>query len=314
MSVDLGRGSDLVLSGHSTKQNVRLGAYVRGWENADSDGWYLFSSIKDASLRRWLASFPHPRAQFPNFDADSGGVISLGPAGSGLSFHFHEEAYSILLLGRKRWLFYAIGRLRALYRWLKLQLPRITARNLSAAPLECTQLPGEVMYIPSGFYHAVSNDAPTNLGVSYRAHRVYPSVDTTFYSNYLQSTQLLERPTTELAKAVRLMKRAIAINRNIEPLWTSMGNILWLDGRQEEALTALRTALTTSQSAVAPAQTLVQMYLSLRDRNAAADALHEVGYGEGSERASGASRARVWASVCVVRAKLIHVRLYICPE
>ena len=196
----------------------------------------------------------------------------------------------------------------------KLQLPRITARNLSAAPLECTQLPGEVMYIPSGFYHAVSNDAPTNLGVSYRAHRVYPSVDTTFYSNYLQSTQLLERPTTELAKAVRLMKRAIAINRNIEPLWTSMGNILWLDGRQEEALTALRTALTTSQSAVAPAQTLVQMYLSLRDRNAAADALHEVGYGEGSERASGASRARVWASVCVVRAKLIHVRLYICPE
>ena len=52
-----------------------------------------------------------------------------------------------------------------------------------------------------------------------------------------------------------------------------MGGIMWQQGRQEEALSTLRTALTLSESAVAPALGLVQIYLGLRDNDAAAEAL-----------------------------------------
>jgi hypothetical protein len=92
-------------------------------------------------------------------------VLVIGNANEGgIPFHRHHEAWLLLLHGTKKWSFYpsAIGEIveRSFNPnvshsiWRERILPTLPAIH---QPQECTQLAGELMYVPEGYWHAVAN-------------------------------------------------------------------------------------------------------------------------------------------------------------
>ncbi|KAL7747316.1 hypothetical protein RI367_007370 [Sorochytrium milnesiophthora] len=109
----------------------------------------------------------------------------LGTSNSGAPFHIHSDAINLSVRGAKRW--FILPPLQALYsrkhirRWVDEDLPLLEKQSASqptvqqpagpfsldqnVAPLQCTQLPGDIVYIPFDWSHAVLNDGLT-LGVA----------------------------------------------------------------------------------------------------------------------------------------------------
>lgn len=102
--------------------------------------------------------------------------LIIGPERSGASWHVDPgltSAWNTLLCGRKRWALYPPGRVpvgvtvhvneddgdvniespSSLQWWLDVY-PLLTDQD---KPLECTQLPGETIFVPSGWWHCVLN-------------------------------------------------------------------------------------------------------------------------------------------------------------
>ncbi|KAJ6852279.1 F-box protein isoform X1 [Iris pallida] len=102
--------------------------------------------------------------------------LIIGPERSGASWHVDPSltsAWNTLLYGRKRWALYPPGRVPAgvtvhvneedgdvnidsptsLLWWLDIY-PHLAEHE---KPLECTQLPGETIFVPSGWWHCVLN-------------------------------------------------------------------------------------------------------------------------------------------------------------
>lgn len=91
----------------------------------------------------------------------------IGPPRSGTAFHSHNEAWTALAHGRKRWLFYppelsppAGGNGPNIYPtytitdWLDQVLPILP---LEKRPIEVIQNAGDLIYVPDGWSHAVVN-------------------------------------------------------------------------------------------------------------------------------------------------------------
>jgi hypothetical protein len=96
-------------------------------------------------------------------------IFAIGKTGSGIGLHQHQDAWNQLLLGRKRWTVYpgdpggvppaaSYNPSRPHLRWLRDVYPSLPA---DARPLECVQRPGDVVYVPSGWYHATVNIGDT---------------------------------------------------------------------------------------------------------------------------------------------------------
>uniref|UniRef100_A0A803MEA6 F-box protein n=1 Tax=Chenopodium quinoa TaxID=63459 RepID=A0A803MEA6_CHEQI len=104
----------------------------------------------------------------------------IGPERSGASWHVDPaltSAWNTLLCGRKRWALYPPGKVplgvtvhvneedgdvnietpSSLQWWLEFY-PLLPDED---KPLECTQLPGETIFVPSGWWHCVLNLEPT---------------------------------------------------------------------------------------------------------------------------------------------------------
>uniref|UniRef100_A0A1D1Z0D8 F-box protein At1g78280 n=1 Tax=Anthurium amnicola TaxID=1678845 RepID=A0A1D1Z0D8_9ARAE len=102
--------------------------------------------------------------------------LIIGPERSGASWHVDPaltSAWNTLLLGRKRWALYPPGKVpvgvtvhvneedgdvdvespSSLQWWLDIY-PLLADED---KPLECTQLPGETIFVPSGWWHCVLN-------------------------------------------------------------------------------------------------------------------------------------------------------------
>ncbi|XP_020257462.1 F-box protein At1g78280 isoform X2 [Asparagus officinalis] len=102
--------------------------------------------------------------------------LIIGPERSGASWHVDPaltSAWNTLLLGRKRWALYPPGRVpigvtvhvneddgdvnidgpSSLQWWLEIY-PKLADHD---KPIECTQLPGETIFVPSGWWHCVLN-------------------------------------------------------------------------------------------------------------------------------------------------------------
>lgn len=90
--------------------------------------------------------------------------FSLGGEGQGLSLHMHGDTYSTQLHGQKRWAIYGphdmprtgYATTEDFTTWLH-QRRNYSDPDFSPPTWECVQEPGEVMYVPEGFYHAVTN-------------------------------------------------------------------------------------------------------------------------------------------------------------
>ena len=90
----------------------------------------------------------------------------LGESGSGFPFHQHGEAILQLMTGRKRWWLLDAEKTppsgyrhdMSQLRWVQQMLGKLPE---SVKPWTCTQEPGEILYVPDGFWHATLNIGET---------------------------------------------------------------------------------------------------------------------------------------------------------
>lgn len=88
--------------------------------------------------------------------------LALGPALSGSQPHSHSAAWSALIRGRKRWFIWPAHCMYTGYEqgetiveWVERALPELRVRGKHCAPIEFEQSPGEVVFVPSNWGHAV---------------------------------------------------------------------------------------------------------------------------------------------------------------
>ena len=128
--------------------------------------------LGDAKLtvERWWESTHH--AYFSERDSrgevewDAVVAIGGGNGPSGIPYHRHFSAWMVLLHGKKLWHLYppetqppgsdasGAGTDVGHAEWMANVLPTLSA---DARPLEITQLPGETVYVPEGWWHATAN-------------------------------------------------------------------------------------------------------------------------------------------------------------
>lgn len=90
--------------------------------------------------------------------------FSLGPAGSGSPPHYHMAAVNVLVYGRKRWTLLppndAVYGALPVREWHAAGGPE-ALRDQGHRVLECVQRPGDMLYVPDHWGHAVLNMEPS---------------------------------------------------------------------------------------------------------------------------------------------------------
>jgi hypothetical protein len=91
-------------------------------------------------------------------------MLSFGGDSAGLGWHMHGKSWLGLVFGRKRWHLWGPGNATAAARnhplhdsktWVKDVLPTLTSEQ---RPQMCTQVAGEVMYLPAAYAHLTINE------------------------------------------------------------------------------------------------------------------------------------------------------------
>ena len=80
-----------------------------------------------------------------------------------MPFHFHNDGFSEVQHGAKRWLLYPSKPPHydvnaTSTQWLERVYPKLTRRE---RPYDCTIEPGDLLYFPSNWYHAIVNQGVT---------------------------------------------------------------------------------------------------------------------------------------------------------
>lgn len=174
LGADLGYSWDIVLNSGSGPSRVKLEDFLLrlmrlDWYDGDAplERPYMFGRHEplaralDASIPVHTFIRSWSNKSFARDDAQVA-IVLIGGAGSGVGFHRHAAAIQATLYGRKRWLLYPPdgnppGGMKGdwpVYDWHTIVYPNLSADQ---APLECVQGPGDVFYVPEGWYHAVLN-------------------------------------------------------------------------------------------------------------------------------------------------------------
>jgi hypothetical protein len=115
------------------------------------------SFFKDFSPKKGSPQSANEYGQMHNWH-----MFSLGANGSGLPWHTHGATWIGLVFGQKKWFVMAPGKATSEQRgspldspteWLRGTLPLLK----SVDHLSCTQLPGEIMYLPAAWAHLTLN-------------------------------------------------------------------------------------------------------------------------------------------------------------
>jgi len=132
-------------------------------ESAQLDDKIVFSTTRrtaDLSLKRLLGQGV---IRVPDIFAGVSlhSVISIGRGSAGLQYHNHEEAWLCVLYGSKRWLLRPPRMPPAEEHHGRTLLGKrsVSAHELAnqVGTLDCTQQPGEAIYVPDRWYHATYN-------------------------------------------------------------------------------------------------------------------------------------------------------------
>mmetsp|Transcript_28074 Transcript_28074/g.38452 ORF Transcript_28074/g.38452 Transcript_28074/m.38452 type:complete len:531 (-) Transcript_28074:264-1856(-) len=109
--------------------------------------------LNDIEWPRWLDGIVSPHSYSFYF--------ILGENRSGVPWHLHSDGFNALIYGRKHWMFYMSRNVtppgypsagnKGHDAWLRDTLPTITPET---RPLQCVQQPGDILYVPEGWYHA----------------------------------------------------------------------------------------------------------------------------------------------------------------
>jgi Cupin-like domain len=124
-----------------------------------TETWYMFGENFSTQWKSLEQQYRLP----PGTDMYTASLsFGIGGYGSGVAFHTHGDGFSEVLVGAKRWLLYPP---QAAFSWdpnaTALQWLEQVYPTLSEAerPLECTIVPGEVLYFPAHWHHAIVNVA-----------------------------------------------------------------------------------------------------------------------------------------------------------
>ena len=166
-----------------------LGPDARAAWAADADGmaanlFYWFGEHGE-ELKALISGYPLPRYARPGAllsfaavassgsaaaspsaaptDAPPALSFGVGPDGSGVPFHFHNDGFSEVLHGAKHWLLYPQKPPRfrenaTSVSWLLNDYPQLSWRE---RPYECHIGPGDLLYFPKGWWHAIVNVGET---------------------------------------------------------------------------------------------------------------------------------------------------------
>ncbi|XP_071710088.1 lysine-specific demethylase JMJ21 [Rutidosis leptorrhynchoides] len=168
----------------ANKISMKLKDYVSYiQEQHDEDPLYIFDDkfgeVAPDLLKDYSVPHLFPDDYFDVLDSDLRPPyrwLIIGPERSGASWHVDPaltSAWNTLLCGRKRWALYPPGRVplgvtvhvndedgdvdietpSSLQWWLDFY-PLLADED---KPIECTQLPGETIYVPTGWWHCVLN-------------------------------------------------------------------------------------------------------------------------------------------------------------
>ncbi|KAL1523045.1 hypothetical protein AB1Y20_018006 [Prymnesium parvum] len=85
--------------------------------------------------------------------------FGVAPHKSGVPFHFHNDGFSEVMHGAKRWLLYedkppGFQENSTSTWWLEHVYPRLASKNM---PYDCIIFPGDLLYFPNGWWHATIN-------------------------------------------------------------------------------------------------------------------------------------------------------------
>lgn len=168
----------------ANKISMKLDDYVSYIQQQhDEDPLYIFDDkfgeVAPDLLKDYSVPHLFPDDYFDVLDSDQRPPfrwLIMGPERSGASWHVDPaltSAWNTLLCGRKRWALYPPGRVplgvtvhvndedgdvdietpSSLQWWLDFY-PLLADED---KPIECTQLPGETIYVPTGWWHCVLN-------------------------------------------------------------------------------------------------------------------------------------------------------------
>jgi len=145
------------------KKMVTLRQYVEEMmepQSLDVDGdktFYLFGD-NTADMDPLINEYDPPH--FTNYTVTPSLSWGLAGDGSGVPFHVHGAVFAEVISGRKLWFLYPPSQKlyffpnKTTLHWLTTEYPQLTE---NAKPLECILSPGQVLYIPSAWYHATLN-------------------------------------------------------------------------------------------------------------------------------------------------------------
>lgn len=120
----------------------------------------------DALLRLFEEALPKHIIEHPNNSGGMNGIhFFLGAKGSGAPFHIHADALNAAVSGLKKWFVYTPARTiysrKTIKRWAEEDYPELKEQE---RPLECIQKPGDVVYVPLDWGHAVLNMEEDTFG------------------------------------------------------------------------------------------------------------------------------------------------------
>ena len=128
--------------------------FQMGANKYPSQPTYIFETIRDDSPL--LENFVLPSILDPELTHISMSEMQfyVGPALSGAPGHFHRSAWNILIYGKKRWFLYppteAFYSRQHVWSWWQEQ-------SKPTGAMECIQYPGDLVFIPDMWGHAVLN-------------------------------------------------------------------------------------------------------------------------------------------------------------
>ena len=160
--------------------------------------------------------------------------FSLGGLGSGVHSHHHGDGWSYVFSGHKRWFFHNassfprityLGFIPMRHWYSKGVYPNLREDE---KPLECVQGPGDLMYVPEGWWHATLNEGvPSTL--SFAAQR---KKGVTFLQRTISRASGYKSMRGKNKKAVQLLRKLVKkIPTNAEA-WYMLGILYGRDRKR----------------------------------------------------------------------------------
>lgn len=150
-----------------TTKSMPLGEYYDNFvKRASEHPSYVFNKGSEVCRSGYTAlvrlvedAFPGEIIAHPGKTGGLDGIhFFFGARNSGAPFHVHADAVNAAVSGRKKWFVYTPGRTlysrKSVKRWVD---EDYAAMKEDDKPLECVQRPGDVVYVPLDWGHAVLN-------------------------------------------------------------------------------------------------------------------------------------------------------------